>query len=432
MMARDPARTRSQVSRDEALQHYLFENNTVQYDVVAFRPEAYRAAMRLTDADVERFLSTHGAEVEARYDADERTYKGVKPQLQLRQIFIAKLEETKPEAAPTPEPAQGSAAGSAAPAPAAGSAAEPKKDDKADAKKDDKKADEAGRHADRRGEGQARGRAHRDRRRQAEVHRRREAAQHRRGDEGQRRRARLAHRRNPKLGDKAVTDAVKTLKPGEMTPVITTDRGAYLVIAEDKREGDLTFDQVKHEIAKELARDVWRKEAAKRAALAALDKARGGLGLNLEQLYEKEQAPRRSPGGFDIEQIINDPNLTPEQKQQPAADDDAGPAEVGTVRRREQGQPAAWYAQADSPAALGRGSGHQAGARCWLGGTGDAGCGFRRCAEGRRRLGRPAAARPLRRAGSAAPAAGSAAPAQARVRDLPSRRRRLRRRSRPR
>ena len=29
---------------------------------------------------------------------------------------------------------------------------------------------------------------------------------------------------NAMLGDKAVTDAVKALKPGEMTPVITTDQ----------------------------------------------------------------------------------------------------------------------------------------------------------------------------------------------------------------
>src|SRR5690606_31339605 len=84
------------VSRDEALQHHLFENNTVQYDVVAFRPDAYRAAMKLTDADIERFLTTHASEVEARYKTDERTYKGVKPQLKLRQVFIAAIPEEKP------------------------------------------------------------------------------------------------------------------------------------------------------------------------------------------------------------------------------------------------------------------------------------------------------------------------------------------------
>ena len=35
-------------------------------------------------------LGSGSAEVEARFKADERTYKGGKPQLQLRQIFLAK------------------------------------------------------------------------------------------------------------------------------------------------------------------------------------------------------------------------------------------------------------------------------------------------------------------------------------------------------
>src|ERR1700733_8484910 len=89
------------VSRDEALSHFLFEGNTATYDVVAFRPETYRAAMKVPDADVERFLTTHDADVQARFKTDERTYKAVKPQLKLRQIYIAKLEP-KPADAPKP------------------------------------------------------------------------------------------------------------------------------------------------------------------------------------------------------------------------------------------------------------------------------------------------------------------------------------------
>src|SRR5262249_48831256 len=121
---------------------------------------------------------------------------------------------------------------------------------------------------------------------------------------------------NPALGDKAVSDAVKALKPGEMTPVIVTDRGAYIVMATDKREGDLSFDQVKREIAAELAKDVWGKEAAKRAAISALDQARNGVGMNLEQLYDREQTTPSGPGnGMDLEQLLNDPNMTPENKE---------------------------------------------------------------------------------------------------------------------
>ncbi|MDQ3301515.1 MAG: peptidylprolyl isomerase, partial [Myxococcota bacterium] len=147
---------------------------------------------------------------------------------------------------------------------------------------------------------------------------------------------------NPQLGDKAVNDAVKALKPGEMTPVITTDNGAYLVMAEAAREGDLTYDQVKHEIAAELARTVWSKEAAKRAALAALDEARAGTGKNLEQMFEK--APAQSDGP----NLDNDPNMSDEQKQQI----------IEQLRQQMQGRqgrleweskdvPAAWKADPD-------------------------------------------------------------------------------------
>jgi hypothetical protein len=75
--------------------------------------------------------------------------------------------------------------------------------------------------------------------------------------------------------------------------VIVTEAGAYLVMAEDKREGDLSYDQVKADIATELARDVWSKEAAKRAALDALAAARAGTGKNLDELYDRGIDPEQ-------------------------------------------------------------------------------------------------------------------------------------------
>lgn len=329
-----------QVAREEALSHYLFENNTVQYDVVAFKPDAYRAAMKLTDADVERFLTTHAAEVEARYKTDERTYKGVKPQLQLRQIFIAKLEEEPPATPPAP-PGAGSAAGSGA---GSGSAAAPVAPPKVEAPA--KAAPRVGMSID-------------DAKKKLEDARAAiaagkqkfaDAAKQLNTDEAMKASAgELGWRTadNAMLGDKAVTDAVKALKPGEMTPVIATDRGVFLVMAEATREGDLSFDQVKSELAKEIAKDVWSREAAKRAALAALEKARGGTGLNLDQMYEKE-AP--SSPGIDINQILNDPNLTQEQKQkilQMMMQQQQGKS--GALEIESKDVPAAWYAQADGP-----------------------------------------------------------------------------------
>jgi hypothetical protein len=70
-------------------------------------------------------------------------------------------------------------------------------------------------------------------------------------------------------------------------------------------------DQVKLEIADSLAKDAWSKEAAKRAALAALDAARG---KNLADLYEPESEPLDNPDNL-LQQILNDPKMTPEEKQ---------------------------------------------------------------------------------------------------------------------
>ncbi len=90
----------AQVSRDEALSDYLYDHNTVSYDVVTFTPTPYATAMLLTDADAERFLAAHEDQVKARHKEKEREFIDRKPELKLRQIFIAKAE---PEAKPPDE-----------------------------------------------------------------------------------------------------------------------------------------------------------------------------------------------------------------------------------------------------------------------------------------------------------------------------------------
>lgn len=291
----------ARVSREEALADFLHSRNTVTYDLVRFDPAAYRAAMRLDDAAVQRYLAAHEADVKARYQQDERLYKGLKPQLKLRQIFIATAPAATDTPTDKPADAAGSAAGSGAGSAVAATPAPKQDEPKAGAAKplttDEAKAKlEAARTAVSAGK-----QKFADAAKQLATS---DADKASGGDLGWR------GVDNPQLGDKAVNDAVKALKPGEMTPVITTDAGAYLVIAEDKREGDLAFDQVKHEIATELARDAWGKEAAKRAALAALDAARAGTGKNLDQLFEREaEAPAPN---LDF---LNDPNMPDEQKQ---------------------------------------------------------------------------------------------------------------------
>lgn len=293
----------AQVSRDEALTEYLFDNTTVTYDVVTFSPALYRASMLLTEADAERFLAAHEDQVKARHKEKEREYLGRKPELKLRQIFIAKA------------------------APAAGTD-EQKADDKqadpkaADAKKaDEKKAEKDASAGDAKApagmpieEAKARLEAARDavasgKQKFPELARQLNTEPALKASGGH---VGWKTAESASLGEKVVSDAVKDLKPGEMTQVITTDRGAYLVMAEDKREKDLTYDQVKLEIAAELAREVWSKEAAKRDALRALETARAS-GKKLDELYPREVKP-----GLNLQELqrqMNDPNLDPQLRQ---------------------------------------------------------------------------------------------------------------------
>ncbi len=366
------------VSRDEALQSYLYDNNTVTYDAVAFDPARYRRAMRLTDADTKRYLDAHTAEVETRYKTDERTYKGVKPQLALREIFIPKAA---PEAAKPDDKA----------AKPDDKAAKP--DDKA-AKPDDKAAkpgDKAAKPGDKTAKAKPGDKAAKpakpdDKTAKAEPADKKPAAGDtakpyglptdaakaklealraeivagklafpdaekqvaadasddapaENGDRGWQSVDKLG------LGDKAVNDAVKALKPGEMTPVIVTDRGVYLVMATAKREGDLSFDQVKMEIAAGLAKDAWSKEGAKRAALDALAQLQAS-GKGLDQMFEKEPA---APTGGGIEQLLQDPNLTQEQKQK-ILEQLLQQQKHGSLDVHEEDVPVAWYADADGSA----------------------------------------------------------------------------------
>lgn len=234
----------ARASREEALSDFLFASSTVTYNFVEFAPQAYRQAMKLTAADVERFAQTHETEVKAKFTADEVTYKGTKPALKIRQIFIAKAESLQmtPDAgsgaAPTPPKPEDTVPGKPQPVESATALLEKTRTEFITGKT--KLSDVASKWNT---------------------------------DENNRSMGGLVGWRsaeNPALGDPKVNEAVKALKPGEVTPVIATDAGVYLVTVEEKREGDLSFDAVKMEIAESLARDVWSKEAAKRAAIAAL------------------------------------------------------------------------------------------------------------------------------------------------------------------
>ncbi|MEZ4358602.1 MAG: SurA N-terminal domain-containing protein [Kofleriaceae bacterium] len=256
------------VSRDEALAEFLHENNTATYDVVSFSPRAYRNSLLYTEEDLEAYAASHATEIAEQFKNDERLYKALKPQVRVRQIFVA--------TAPPPE--------TGAPAP---TEATP---DAAKAKVEAARADITS--------GKRTFAAVAKELSTSEVDRARS------GDLGWRTLA------TPALSETALNEAVKTLKVGEVSQVITTERGAYLITVEGTREGDLTLDQVKTEIAVEQAKDAWSKEAARRAAIAALDAAQKSDVKNLNQLYRAPTAP-----DINFEQLLNDPKVPPDLKQ---------------------------------------------------------------------------------------------------------------------
>ena len=329
-------RSTVRVSHEEAAAEFQYENHTVEYDVVAFSPTPFRDAMRLTETDLSRYVTEHEADVKKKFTEDERLYKGTKPALHLRQIFIAKADDAKPADAPKPDdkPAD-------------------KKDDKKPAdKKDDKKPGMTVEAAKARLEA-ARTAIAGGKQKFADAAKELatdEADKASGGDLGWR------QVEGPQLGDKALNEAAKALKPGEMTPVITTERGAFLVMADDKREGDLTFDHVKNEIAQTMAKETWSKEAAKRAALKALDTARADK-KNLAAMFDSDMQMPKLPGG-------NAPpmKMTPEQIEQIKKQlEQQGVKHGSTIAFESADQLAGWNAGPDGSTGSAGSSGSAAG-----------------------------------------------------------------------
>ena len=241
------------VSTEEARVRYISENTTVAFDAVTFDPKAYAAAMRVTDADLDRYLAAHEAEVKAGYV--EAAWKG-KKQLRVRRIYVT--------ATPPATPVDGAAA-PVAPAVDPAQA-------KLEAARGGKKTFAA----------------------VASTLEADELYRNKGGDWGWYDEATLT------LPDPALNDAVKALtEAGAVSPVIAAQGGFFLLSVTDRRAGDLTFDQVKRDLAEPLARNAWGVEAAKRAALLALETAKAS-GKPLKDLFPAAQTGALTSTSYDV------------------------------------------------------------------------------------------------------------------------------------
>lgn len=233
-------------SREDALKRFVDERTTIAFDVVKIDPARYGDALILTDGDLDRFLATREAEVKATYS--EPLYKG-KSQVRVRRIFVAATPTP-----PVPEGATPPAAPAVDPARAKLVAAQ------ADLAAGRKQFADVAKALDAEPAFRAKG-----------------------GDWGWYDTAAMT------LPEPALNAAAKTLEVGKVSDVIDAGAGFYVLTVVDKREGDLTFDQVKRELAEKLARSVWGKEAARRAAIDIVGKAQG---KNLRDLFKGEDAEK--------------------------------------------------------------------------------------------------------------------------------------------
>ncbi len=257
------------VSRDELLASYTHQHTTASVEYVKFRPSVYKRKLTLDDANIVAYLARHEAEIKSKYEADATTYKGVKPQALVRQIFI-KREAPVPPTPAIPDPA------------------EPPGDDPVEeASADPAQATADSLHAQLTAGGDF-----------ATL------AQGASKDERSASKGGLLGWRTierPGLGDPKLVEALAALEPDKLSPVIETRRGFYILRVDDKREGDLTFDQVKKEIASKLAGEYYAREGARRDAEAALAELKSGK--QLDEMFERGQSTPQLPPGFDLEQL---------------------------------------------------------------------------------------------------------------------------------
>lgn len=270
-----------QISRDELLASFEHEHTRATIDYVKFRPAEYKRGLVLSDADIEAYASTHEEAVEKKYEADAANYKDVKPQARVREIFF---ERETPNAEPPAD--DGAAAGAGADGKPA-----PKKQAKQAEDPAKKKAEQAHRRLAAGADFATLATKLSDDERSAKKG----------GDLGWRTVS------APGLGHAKLGEALAKLKPGEISDVIDTPRGFYILRVDELREGDLSLDQVRLEIAADMARDYYAREDALRAAEAALAQVQAGK--KLDELFEREAKPVTPSPGFDIEELRK--NLPP-------------------------------------------------------------------------------------------------------------------------
>lgn len=101
----------------------------------------------------------------------------------------------------------------------------------------------------------------------------------------------------PGVGGKALAAALKGLAKGKVSEVIEGEKSAWIIELKGKRQGDLTFDQAKDEIARDQLRDEESKRLAKAAAAKYIKAV--SAGKKLEALFTTDDDAKAKKAGDD-------------------------------------------------------------------------------------------------------------------------------------
>ncbi len=259
------------VSRAELRDRFVRQNTTVTAEHVTFDVSDYEAALALTDEDLDAYLEHFGDDVRQRFEDDRHRYQGVSEQVEVRYIQIRGDDDEAARAAAEARDRIVSGESFA---------------DVAREMSDDPRTARRGGY--------------------------------------------MGWRPAGSLGlGRAVSDATEHLDVGEISEVLEGDDGYYVVTFEEKREGDLEFDDVKYEIARDLAGPFFARAAAQRDAQAAL--ARIEQGDSFEDVFPEGQG-----GGGDPEHSMAPaPQLPDVPAQAGGTGDTAGEQDDGEAQAAE-------------------------------------------------------------------------------------------------
>lgn len=245
------------VSPEEVLERYKRDHDKVWLEYVKFEPRKYRQKIELSDADLDAYVQANEATLKKQFEADQALYTGRGDWVRVRAIYVESPRKLKAR----------QEVGETGEAPPADDLPDPARADAEAALNRVKGGEDFAKVA-------------------------REQSAHK---ESARRGGLMDWAPVTGLGLGAeVTQAIEALAAGQMTDVVETATGYYVVRVEERHQGDLGFDQVKRDLAWDAAREDRAKAKAKSDAEAAFAAVQGGAPL--EQLFPREYGePTENP-----------------------------------------------------------------------------------------------------------------------------------------